>query len=92
MRAFTALLAAGFIFAGAAAQHHHPVSASAKKTIACPIMAKNKVDMAKATKTKMFADYKGNRYFFCCGSCPATFKKNPAKYAKAPHIKTPKTK
>ena len=34
--------------------------------------------------------YKGNRYFFCCGGCPAAFKKDPAKYAKNDHIKAPK--
>jgi YHS domain-containing protein len=60
------------------------------KTISCAVMSGNKVDIAKATKSHSYADYKGNRYFFCCGGCPAEFKANPAKYAKtAPHIKTP---
>ncbi|MBS1713001.1 MAG: TRASH domain-containing protein [Armatimonadetes bacterium] len=40
----------------------------------------------------MYADYKGNRYFFCCNSCPAAFKKNSAKYASKPYVKTPKAK
>lgn len=31
----------------------------------------DKVDMDKATKTKMYADYKGSTYFFCCGGCAA---------------------
>lgn len=62
------------------------------KTITCPIMTKSKVDIAKATKTKMFADYKGRRYFFCCAGCPEAFKANPAKYAKMPSIPTPKKK
>jgi YHS domain-containing protein len=61
------------------------------KTIACSVMPTNKVDIAKATKNHMYADYKGNRYFFCCGGCPSAFKKDPAKYAKSAHIKTPKS-
>ncbi|MHB8635432.1 MAG: YHS domain-containing protein [Fimbriimonadaceae bacterium] len=60
------------------------------KMISCAVMSGNKVNIAKATKAHQYADYKGNRYFFCCGDCPSAFKKNPAKYAKAPHIKTPK--
>ena len=62
------------------------------KTIACAVMTDNKVNIADATKKKMFADYKGNRYYFCCEGCPQSFAKDPAKYAKAPHTPTPKTK
>ncbi|MFI5385333.1 MAG: hypothetical protein ACHQ50_04345 [Fimbriimonadales bacterium] len=40
----------------------------------------------------MFADYKGNRYFFCCGGCPQQFKANPKHFEKGPHIPTPKAK
>jgi len=58
--------------------------------IKCAVQTGNDVNIADATKHKMFADYKGNRYFFCCGGCPEEFKKNPAKYAKNPHIPTPK--
>jgi YHS domain-containing protein len=65
---------------------------AAPKELACPIMPSHKVNIANATKTKMYADYKGKRYFFCCGGCPAEFKANPAKYAKAASIPTPKTK
>lgn len=60
------------------------------KEIACPIMADHKVNIAKATKEKMFADYKGRRYFFCCAGCKPAFNKNPGKYAKTPSIPTPK--
>ena len=57
----------------------------------CAVMSKNKVDIAKATAAHMYADYKGRRYFFCCGGCPAEFKKDPAKFAKtATSIPTPK--
>ncbi|MBS1717627.1 MAG: YHS domain-containing protein [Armatimonadetes bacterium] len=71
------------------AQMGHGVSKTAKHIITCPVSG-DKLDMDKATKSKMYADYKGNRYFFCCNDCPSTFKKNPAKYAAKPHIKTPK--
>lgn len=58
--------------------------------IACAVMPDHKVDMAKATKGKMFADHKGRRYFFCCAGCVPAFKKDPAKYSKAPSIPSPK--
>lgn len=41
----------------------------------CPVMG-NPIDK------KMFADYKGRRVYFCCGSCKATFKKDPETYLK----------
>jgi len=66
--------------------------APAAKSITCPVMKGGKVDMAQALKTKMYADYKGNRYFFCCAGCPDAFKKNPEKYAKGPHVPLPKPK
>ncbi|HEY3781139.1 MAG TPA: YHS domain-containing protein [Fimbriimonadaceae bacterium] len=59
-------------------------------TIKCAVTGGD-VNIADATKNKMFTDYKGNRYFFCCNGCPQEFKKEPAKYSKAPHIKTPKS-
>lgn len=65
---------------------------AAPKEIACAVMTSNKLDVAKATKSKMYADYKGNRYYFCCGGCPEAFKKNPAKYAKNAHLPIPKKK
>jgi YHS domain-containing protein len=61
-----------------------------KKEVACAVMPDHKVNIAEATKNKMFADYKGRRYFFCCAGCPTAFKKDPAKYAKADSIPTPK--
>ena len=69
---------------------------SAKKPAAtpamtCAVMSQNKVDIAKSTANHMYADYKGRRYFFCCGGCPAEFKKDPAKFAKtAKSIAIPK--
>ena len=60
------------------------------KPMHCAVMPSNKVDVAQATAKHMYADYKGRRYFFCCNGCPQAFKKNPAKYAKAESIVTPK--
>lgn len=62
------------------------------KTIKCAVMPSDVVDIAKATKDHLYQDYKGRRYYFCCDSCPAAFKKNPAKYAKAPSTAIPKPK
>jgi YHS domain-containing protein len=59
-------------------------------TIACAVMPSNKVNVASATAKHMYSDYKGHRYFFCCGGCPDAFKKDPAKYAKSASIPTPK--
>lgn len=60
--------------------------------IKCAVMTGNDVLIAAATKNHMYADYKGSRYFFCCGGCPAAFKAHPEKFAKSPHIKIPATK
>lgn len=81
---------AASIIGVAAAQGTKKAPAKAPTSIACAVMTKNSVDIAKATKNKMYADYKGKRYFFCCAGCPEAFKANPAKFAKAPSIPTPK--
>lgn len=65
---------------------------AAPTEIPCAVMPSHKVNIKEATSKKMFADYKGNRYFFCCAGCPDAFKKDPAKFAKAEHIAVPKTK
>ena len=60
------------------------------KQIKCAVQG-FKISIKDATKDKMFADYKGRRYFFCCNGCPQEFKAHPAKYAKtAESIPTPK--
>lgn len=64
--------------------------AKTPETIKCAVMPDHDVNIKDATAKKMFADYKGNRYFFCCGGCPDAFKKDSAKYASAAHIPTPK--
>lgn len=63
--------------------------AAAPTTIVCAVEPDHKVDIKAATAAKKFADYKGNRYFFCCAACPGAFKATPEKFAKNAHIKTP---
>ena len=62
------------------------------KPMTCAVMPSHKIDIAKATKDGQFADYKGRRYFFCCGDCKPAFEKDPSKFSKAPSIATPKKK
>jgi len=67
--------------------------AKPQKKLTCPVMKGNPVNVERATKEKLFADYKGRRYYFCCGMCPGPFKKDPAKYAnKANSLPIPTTK
>lgn len=62
----------------------------AKTEVKCAVMKEHSVNVKDATSKKMFADYKGRRYFFCCAGCPAAFNKEPAAYAKADSIAIPK--
>jgi YHS domain-containing protein len=41
----------------------------------CPVMG-GKIDK------KIFADYEGERVYFCCKGCIGEFRKDPAKYIK----------
>lgn len=84
------MLAIALVATSVAFGQAKPKPGATPKAVECAVMKGHDVEVAKATKEKMFADYKGNRYFFCCGGCKPEFNKNPAKYAKAPHIKTPK--
>ena len=72
------------------AEKAKPAAKGTPKEVHCAVMAKNSVNIADATKKKMYADHKGRRYFFCCAGCPEAFAKEPAKYAKADSIPTPK--
>ena len=45
--------------------------------VVCPVMK----DEVTSPDGKEFADYKGVRYYFCCGMCPKSFKDNPPLYA-----------
>lgn len=76
MKKIALVLALGTLSISAFAQTKTP------KELPCPVMPTHKVKIAEATKTKMYSDYKGRRYFFCCAGCPGAFKATPAKYAK----------
>lgn len=41
----------------------------------CPVAPK------KAAKADKSVEYKGGKVYFCCGGCPAAFKKDTAKFA-----------
>jgi len=77
-------------FAGPPQKAKTPKKSTAPTSISCAVVPGDKVDIKKATADKRFADYKGRRYFFCCEGCPAKFKKDPAKYAKASSVPSPK--
>ena len=86
----TLVIVASFATAALAQHKMDDVHATGKgPKIRCAVLKGSTVNIATATKNHMYADYKGNRYFFCCDDCPKDFKKNPAKYAKNAHIKTP---
>jgi YHS domain-containing protein len=92
MNRLALILVVGALSVGAFAQAK-PKAPATPKELACAVMPSHKVKIADATKTKMFADHKGRRYFFCCAGCPSAFKANPAKYAKKEYsIPTPKKK
>lgn len=90
MKKLVLLSCAAMVLSTAAFAANDKKEKAAPAEVKCAVMPSHKVNVKEATEKKMFADYKGNRYFFCCAGCPAEFKKNPAKYAKADHIATPK--
>lgn len=50
--------------------------ASAATQTTCPVMGGTIVNK------KLYADYKGERIYFCCMACPSQFAKDPEKYVK----------
>ena len=50
--------------------------------LSCAVMGDHKLKVAEATEKKLFKDYNGKRYFFCCAGCPPAFEKDPEKFAK----------
>lgn len=86
MKKIALILALGALSIGAFAQTKTP------KELPCVVMPSHKVNIKDATKTKMFADYKGRRFFFCCAGCPGAFKADPAKYAKKKEMSIPTPK
>ena len=57
----------------AAAPKKAAPKAAPKKEVHCAVMKDNKVNVADATKKKMYSDHKGKRYFFCSLQCVAHF-------------------
>lgn len=53
--------------------------------VICPVTG----DKFRIVKDSPSLDYKGKKYFFCCGACTSKFKANPESYLKdkkqAPH-------
>ena len=58
-----------------------------KGEIICPVTGDV---ITSEDKASGHADHDGKRYFFCCGSCDAPFKKDPAKYADGANLKNTK--
>jgi YHS domain-containing protein len=50
--------------------------------LSCAVMGDHKVKLAEATDKKLFSDYNGRRYYFCCAGCEPQFKGDPEKFAK----------
>ena len=50
-----------------------PALAQGKAQTECPVLGGN-IDK------NVYADYKGQRVYFCCKGCDEEFKKNPEKY------------
>jgi len=93
MKKITALFVLALAVSGMAiAQTPKMPAAKAPTSIKCAVMPDDMVNIAQATKSKKYADYKGRRYFFCCAGCPEKFAANPAKYAKAASIPSPVAK
>lgn len=52
-----------------------PGASEAKEQTTCPVMG-------GMVNKNVYADYQGNRVYFCCPPCLKTFKKNPDLYIK----------
>lgn len=63
---------------GAATEMKPAAYTNAKGEIVCPVMG------AVTTEKDAvgYQDYEGVRYYFCCGDCPAAFKKDPTRWIK----------
>jgi YHS domain-containing protein len=79
MTAAVAVLVTGGVVSGLAGNEATPAVPATTNVVKhqtmCPVMG-GEVDK------KFFADYQGQRVYFCCNACPAMFKKDPAKYIK----------
>ena len=57
--------------------------------IQCAVKQSFTVNVASAKSQHLYADYRGNRYYFHSADCAATFRRDPARYVNAPHTPTP---
>jgi YHS domain-containing protein len=69
------ILAAGLFMAGITPDSAMAAEKKVKSQTVCPVMG-------DPINKEYFIDYKGNRIYFCCSSCPDEFKKDPEKYMK----------
>jgi len=82
MKKVALFLVCAALAGGAFAQKKPAKPVALPKEVNCAVMKNEKAVVADAQKAKLFADYKGKRYYFCCAGCLPAFKKDPAKYAK----------
>lgn len=77
LRAIARPFVAAFVFAPLLL----PVVVRAEETgsLACPVLG-TKIDTV--AKDTLFSDYKGARYYFCCGACKPQFDKDQDKVLK----------
>jgi YHS domain-containing protein len=68
-----AAFATGAVWAADLKPAAPPAEPSVRAQTKCPVLGGN-IDK------QVFADYKGQRIYFCCRGCDAEFKKNPEKY------------
>jgi YHS domain-containing protein len=69
------ILAAGLFMTGVPSERAAAAEKKVTSQTVCPVMG-------DPINKKYFVDYKGNRIYFCCSSCPDEFMKDPEKYMK----------
>ena len=81
------LLMAGSAAVAKTPAHAAKTHAPLKVVMKCPVLG---AKIASVKDAAGFSDYKGTRYYFCCGGCKGQFDKNPAMYvAKLNKTSTP---
>ncbi|MEK7448403.1 MAG: YHS domain-containing protein [Planctomycetota bacterium] len=56
-----------------------PTTSELGQKVKCAVMPQNEFTLMRSSS---LLEYQGKRYYFCCGGCQETFKKNPEKYIK----------
>ena len=70
------VLCAILLVSGCAATQDNTAGRNVDVTVTCPVSG----TPVKASDSAQMAEYKGEKYFFCCGSCKREFEKDPDKY------------